>query len=331
MKKIRWGIISTAKIGREKVIPGMQKSTLCEVVAISSRNLESAQQLATQLGIAKAYGSYEAMLEDPEIDAVYNPLPNHLHVPWSIASLKAGKHVLCEKPIALNADEAYQLLEAAKQYPDLKIMEAFMYRFHPQWTKAKEVVDSGVLGQVQKIQAFFSYFNVDPENIRNIPDIGGGGLLDIGCYCISFSRFLFDAEPKRVVGLVEFDPKLRTDHLASAILDYTGGRSSSFTCSTQLMPYQRCLVVGTEGWLEIKIPVNAPIDEETDATLVTKDSSETIVFPKSDQYELLNDVFCRAVLDGTEVPTPMEDAVNNMKAIDAIFKSQQNARWVSVQ
>lgn len=328
MKKVKWGIISTAKIGREKVIPGMQKSTLCEVIAISSRNLEEAKAAGQELGIERVYGSYQAMLDDPDIDAVYNPLPNHLHVPWTIKAMEAGKHVLCEKPIAMDAEEAQQLMEAVVKYPHIKVMEAFMYRFHPQWIKAKELVASQALGEVKKIQAFFSYYNVDPNNIRNIPDIGGGGLLDIGCYCISFSRFLFDAEPSRVVGLVDYDPVLKTDHLASAILDYSQGKSSSFSCSTQLMPYQRCLIVGTEGWLEIKIPVNAPIGEETEAIFTTKEKTETITFPKSDQYELLNDVFCQAILDDTTVPTPLQDAINNMKVIDAVFQSQAKQGWV---
>ncbi len=327
-KKIKWGILSTAKIGREKVIPGMQKSTLCEVLAISSRDHRKAVETAEQLGISKSYGSYAEMLQDPDIDAVYNPLPNHLHVPWTIKAMQAGKHVLCEKPIAMDALQAQQLLDTAQQYPRVKVMEAFMYRFHPQWIKVKELVRSGQLGEVKEIQSFFSYHNVDPNNIRNMPDIGGGGLMDIGCYCISFSRFLFEAEPSKVVGLVDYDPLLKTDRRASAILEYADGRSSSFTCSTQLMPYQRCLVVGTDGYVEIDIPVNAPIGEETQAIFTTKDSRETLRFDRADQYELLNDVFCRAILDDTEVPTPLTDAVNNMKVIDAIFDSHRAKEWI---
>ena len=193
MGKVRWGIISTAKIGTEKVIPAMQLGDFCEVTAIASRNLDTAQTAAERLGIPKAYGSYEALLADPEIDAVYNPLPNHLHVPWSIKAMEAGKHVLVEKPIGLTSTEGQELVDAARNYPELKVMEAFMYRHHPQWQRARQLVVEGGVGELRTIQSFFSYYNVDPHNIRNIAAIGGGVLMDIGCYCISLSRFIFDA------------------------------------------------------------------------------------------------------------------------------------------
>src|SRR5687767_85179 len=326
MKKVRWGILSTAKIGREKVIPAMQQSKLCEVVAIASRQKEQAEKEAALLHIQKAYGSYEELLSDPEIDAVYIPLPNHLHVEWSIKALQAGKHVLCEKPIALSAEDANNLLNASKQCPHLKIMEAFMYRFHPQWQKAKELINEGRIGELKTIHSFFSYYNVDPNNIRNQSDKGGGGLMDIGCYNISLSRFVFDEEPKKVLGIVEFDPQTKTDHIASGILQFAKG-SSVFTCSTQLIPYQRVNIFGTDGRIEIEIPFNAPPDKATKLWLHSKTGTEEIVFDAIDQYTLEADRFAKAILDNTTVPTPLEDAVNNMKIIEAIFESSKEGVW----
>lgn len=262
MQKIKWGILSSAKIAREKVIPAMLQGVHCDITAIASRNITAAKEEAGRLHIPKAYGSYEALLSDTEIDAIYIPLPNHMHVEWAIKCLEANKHVLCEKPIGLTSAQAQQLLEAANKYPHLKVMEAFMYRFHLQWQYAKKLVDEGAIGELKTIQSFFSYYNVDPSNIRNKKDAGGGGMMDIGCYCISLSRFLFGKEPGKVFGIVEMDPQLQTDRIASGILDFTTG-TSSFTCSTQLMPYQRVNILGTEGRIEIEIPFNAPPDKET--------------------------------------------------------------------
>src|SRR6185436_5896125 len=259
MKKVRWGVLSTAGIGLRQVLPAMQQGEYCEITAIASRSLDKAKAAAAQLGIPKAYGSYEALLADPDIDAVYNPMPNHLHVPWSIKALQAGKHVLCEKPIAMTAAEAEELASAARQYPKLKIMEAFMYRLHPQWQRAKQIVDDGGVGELRTIESHFSYFNDDPNNIRNQADIGGGGLMDIGCYNLSLSRFIFGEEPRRILGIVERDPQLMTDRLVSGILDFGRG-TATFTCSTQLAGYQRANIFGTTGRVEIEIPFNAPKD-----------------------------------------------------------------------
>ncbi|MDA0195485.1 MAG: Gfo/Idh/MocA family oxidoreductase [Bacteroidetes bacterium] len=330
MQKIKWGIISTAQIGVNKVIPGTQKSDLCDVVAISSRNQNKAEEAAKKLGIPRAYGSYEDLIADPDIDAIYNPLPNHLHVEWTIKAMHAGKHVLCEKPIGMDVADAQLLLDECKKHSDLKVMEAFMYRFHPQWVKVKELVRSGAIGEVKTVQSFFSYFNNDPNNIRNMADIGGGGLLDIGCYNISFPRFLFDSEPQRVVGLVDYDPQLKTDRIASGIMDFSGGISSTFTCSTQMMPFQRCLVVGTEGSIEIEIPVNAPPDKPTRIWLMKKSGKEEITLDITDQYTSQADAFAKAILNNTPVPTPLLDAVNNMKVIDAVFESGRTEGWVGV-
>ena len=327
MNKVRWGVLSTAKIGVAKVIPAMQAGEHCEIVAISSRDPEKAQAAAEQLGIPNAYGSYEELLAAPEVDAVYNPLPNHLHVPWSIKALEAGKHVLCEKPIAMTAAEAQELVDAAQAHPHLKVMEAFMYRHHPQWQLARQLVADGKIGELRTIQSFFSYYNVDPHNIRNIADIGGGGLMDIGCYCISYSRFIFGSEPQRVLGSVEFDPQLKTDRLASGVLDFGHG-TATFTCSTQLTSYQRVNIFGTKGRVEIEIPVNAPTDRPCKMWHQQGSEIEEIVLNICDQYTIQGDLFSLAVLNDTAVPTPLDDAVANMRVLEAIVRSGESGTWV---
>ncbi len=327
MNKVRWGVLSTAKIGVAKVIPAMQAGEHCEIVAISSRDPEKAQAAAEQLGIPNAYGSYEELLAAPEVDAVYNPLPNHLHVPWSIKALEAGKHVLCEKPIAMTAAEAQELVDAAQAHPHLKVMEAFMYRHHPQWQLARQLVADGKIGELRTIQSFFSYYNVDPHNIRNIADIGGGGLMDIGCYCISYSRFIFGSEPQRVLGSVEFDPQLKTDRLASGVLDFGHG-TATFTCSTQLTSYQRVNIFGTKGRVEIEIPVNAPTDRPCKMWHQQGSEIEEIVLDICDQYTIQGDLFSLAVLNDTAVPTPLDDAVANMRVLEAVVRSGESGTWV---
>lgn len=327
MEKVRWGILSTAKIGLDKVIPAMQKCKSCEIDAIASRDLEKARSAAKQLGIPKAYGSYEELLADEEIDAIYNPLPNHLHVSWSIKCLEAGKHVLCEKPVGMNSLEAAALVKEARRHPRLKIMEAFMYRMHPQWQLARRLVSEGQIGQLRTIQTFFSYYNVNPENIRNIAEIGGGGLLDIGCYCISISRFIFGSEPRRVVGVVEYDPQLKTDRLASAMLEFAGG-TATFTCSTQLSAYQRANILGTEGRIEVEIPVNAPPDKPCRVWHQRGTEIQQHTLEICDQYSIQGDLFSQAILENKEVPTPLDDALANMRAIEAVFESAKNGRWV---
>ncbi len=327
--RVRWGILSTAKIGTEKVIPAMQQGELTDVTAIASRDADRARAAADQLGIPRSFGSYEDLLADPDIDAIYNPLPNHLHVPLSIQALEAGKHVLCEKPIGLTSDEGQQLVDAGAAHPNLKLMEAFMYRHHPQWVKAREIVESGGVGSLRTIQTAFAYFNDDGENIRNIADIGGGGLMDIGCYAISLSRFIFDAEPDRVVGIVEYDEAFETDRLASAMLDFGRG-TSTFTCSTQLTPYQRVNIFGTTGRVEIEIPFNAPPDRPCLMWHETSDGIEEIAFPVCDQYTIQGELMSQAILEGTDVPTPIADAVANMKVIEAVVASGRTGGWVDL-
>ena len=329
MKKLNWGILSTAKIGIEKVIPAMQQGKLSEIVAIASRTHESAREAAKNLKIPKAFGSYQDLLDDTSIDAVYIPLPNHMHVPWTIKALAANKHVLCEKPIALTATEAKELLKETEKFPHLKVMEAFMYRHHPQWIQALELINGGGIGMVKTVHSFFSYYNDDPENIRNMVDIGGGGLMDIGCYCISLARLIFDEEPQRVFGKIEYDPGFETDRICSGILDFVQG-TSTFTCSTQLVPYQRVNVFGTKGRIEIEIPFNAPPDKPCKMLFQNNEIIEEIEIKICDQYTIQGDLFSLAVLNNEKVPTPIEDAVANMKVLEAVIQSAEKEEWCTI-
>ncbi|MGL4590761.1 MAG: Gfo/Idh/MocA family protein [Aestuariivirga sp.] len=326
MKPVKWGIISTANIGVANVIPGMLKSKDLEVVAIASRKLKPAREWAGKLGIPKAYGSYEEMLADPEIEAVYNPLPNHLHVPLTLAAARAGKHVLCEKPIAITAKEAQQLRKAPGS---VHIAEAFMVRHATQWLAARDLVKKGRIGDVRAIQVFFSYFNRDPKNVRNKADIGGGGLLDIGCYPITVSRFIFNAEPKRVTATFDRDPKFRTDRTAGGLADFGDGRHLSFSVSTQLAPYQRVHIAGTKGRIEIEIPFNAPPDRPNRYFVQGMDMNvgEWIELPVSDQYQLQAEAFGRIVRGKQKPVWGVGDAIQNMKIIDAFFRSEKSGRW----
>jgi len=317
MKKIRWGVLSTANIGTKKVIPAMQMGKYCEIAAISSRKLEKAQAAAKWLGIEKIYGSYEELLEDPDIDAVYIPLPNHLHVPWSIKALNAGKHVLCEKPIALSAAEAQTLLDAAKKFPQLKIMEAFMYRRHPQWQQVKRRISEGEIGEIRTVQSVFSYHNTNSQDIRNNSEIGGGGLMDIGCYCISLARFIFESEPLQVCGSMKDDPEFKIDCLTSGILDFGHG-TSTFTCSTQLVPHQRVNIFGTKGRIEIEVPFTPSPDSPCKLWQGDGIGIREVTSDIYNQYTIQGNLFSQAVLENKEVPTPLEDAVANMKVIEAL-------------
>ena len=332
MKKVTWGVLSTANIGMLKVIPAMQQGQWCDIAAIASRSAETARAAADKLGIAKAYGSYEALLADPEIEAIYNPLPNDLHVPLTLAAARAGKHVLCEKPVALNAIQAAELREVADK---VHIMEAFMVRFHPQWLRAREIVRSGAMGELRTIQTHFSYFNRQPANIRNRLESGGGALYDIGCYPIVTARFLFEAEPLRVMALMDRDPDFRTDRTVSAVLDFGSGRRLDFTVSTQSVPYQRVQVIGTEQRLEIEIPFNAPPGKSMRIFIDNGQqpggaSALTETLPPCDQYTLQGDAFCQVIRGEIAPPYGVEDSIRNMRVIDALFASCNSGRWEDV-
>src|SRR5579884_2932677 len=307
--KVRWGVLGAAKIATGKVIPAMQKGELSTVAAIASRDLAKAQEAAARLGIGKAYGSYEELLADPSIEAVYNPLPNHLHVPWSIRAAEAGKHVLCEKPIAMSVKEVQSLI-GARNRTGVKMGEAFMVKTHPQWLRVRKLVRSGEIGELRAIVASFSYFNRDPANIRNILEFGGGGVMDIGCYPITMARFLFGGEPARVSALVDRDPEMGTDRLSSALLDFGSGHAL-FTCSTQLVPFQRFQVLGTKARIEVEIPFNIPPDRPSrifidDGSQLGGLSARVEEFPTCDQYTTQGDAFSKAIQDDGEVPVPLD-------------------------
>jgi predicted dehydrogenase len=308
----------------------MQQGEYSRVTAIASRDIAKAQEAARAFGVAKAYGSYEELLADREIDAVYIPLPNHLHVPWSIKAAEARKHVLCEKPIALTVEEARQLL-AARNRAGVKIQEAFMVRTHPQWLGALEMIKAGRIGKVRSMMGFFSYFNRDTQNIRSFPEYGGGGLMDIGCYLINTSRFIFGEEPERVSALIDQDPDMKIDRLTSFILDFPSGQGV-FTCGTQITPHQRIHIFGDVGRIEIEIPFNAPSDHpcrvfvDNGADLLGS-AIETIEFQPSNQYTIQGDLFSKAILDNADAPIPLEDSIRNMAVIEAVFRSAESGQW----
>jgi predicted dehydrogenase len=332
--KVRWGVLSTSSFAQRLIIPAMQKSEWCEIRAIASRDKKTAQDVAHKLGIPQAHGSYEELLGDPEIEAIYNPLPNHLHIAWSIKAAEAGKHVLCEKPLSVNVVEAQELLRVQEKM-GVKIGEAFMVRTNPQWLRARELVRSGRIGELRSVAGYFSYFNRDANNIRNKYLDGGGGMYDIGCYPITTSRFIFGEEPRRVVSLIERDPDMKIDRLASVILDFPSGHAI-FTCSTQVSHYQRMNLVGTKARIEIEIPFNAPndrpcrifIDDGGDLSGKTISTEE---FRVADQYTIQGDLFSRAIRENGEVPVPLADAIKNMAVIEAAFRSAESGRWEKPQ
>lgn len=323
-RKIRWGILSTAKIARTHVIPAIQKSHFGEVTAIASRSSDKVKQVAEELSVPRHFDSYDELLGSPDIDAIYNPLPNDMHIPWTLKAIKAGKHVLCEKPVGLNAREAGHLLDHARKHPEIKVMEAFMYRFHPQWQLVKSLVDDGRIGNLVAVNSTFTYYKDDPDNIRNDPEKGGGGLMDIGCYCISFARWLTGREPQRVSGMMAHHPQYNVDVLTSGLLDFGNGMQSVFQCGTQTYPTQHVEILGTSGRIFLDQPVNVPPDHTCTLLLENNGVKEMIAVDMADHYTLQADYFARAILDGTDVPTSLEDAVANMRVIDALVKSAAN-------
>ena len=319
---VRWGVLGCASIATRKVIPPMQRSARCEVVGIASRHHDRAAQVAADLGIPRAYGSYDELLADPDIEAVYIPLPNHLHAEWTLRAAAAGKHVLCEKPLAMTAEEARSMIAGCAR-AGVVLMEAFMYRLHPLWRRVRALLDEGAVGELMTIQAFFAYRNVDPANIRNIAEFGGGALMDIGCYPINVARWLFDGEPDEVVARIRRDPRFGTDVLTSAVLDF-GGRQATFTCSTQIEDDQRVHLVGTAGRLLVEIPFNIPPDRPTRILRAAGGDPpvapdiEVIEVAPADPYGVQAELFSAALRDGSPVPIPVEDAIGNMAVIERI-------------
>ncbi|NQV99905.1 MAG: Gfo/Idh/MocA family oxidoreductase [Rhodospirillales bacterium] len=333
-KPVNWGIISTAKIGRVHVVPAMMKSPDVFVSAIASRDLSAAQAYADELGIPKAYGSYAELLADPDVEAVYNPLPNHLHVPVTIQAMEAGKHVLCEKPIALDAAEAEQLIDVSRRTGKI-VEEAFMVRQSPQWLRVVELVKTGAIGELRAIQGMFSYFNDDPDNIRNMADIGGGGIYDIGCYLITTSRMVTEQEPDRLAAVIDRDPVMKTDRLTSAIMTFPNGVQATWMCSTQMALRQRMNFVGTKGRIEVEIPFNAPNDRP--CRIFIDDGQDnfgtgikTEEFPVNDQYTVQGELLSRAIRDGGPVTVSLENSIANMRVIDAVFRAGKTGQWVDV-
>ena len=330
VQPVRWGILGAANIAVKLVIPALQRGANSEVVAIASRDASKARAVAADLGIARAYGSYQELLDDPDVDAIYNPLPNHLHVPWSIRAAEAGKHVLCEKPLSLTTAEARDLI-AARDRTGVQIGEAFMVRTHPRWLAVRDLVRSGRIGELKLIVGHFSYDRRDPNDVRSRVEWGGGVLMDIGCYPTTLARWLFGAEPVEVVGMVERDPELGVDRLASALLRFPTGQAS-FTVAGQLVPWQRMQIFGTTGRIEVEIPFNTPADYR--ARIFIDDGSdlhgrnvETVEFEAVDQYELQGERFAEAVRGLGTVPVPLEDAFGNMAVIEALFRSTESKRW----
>jgi predicted dehydrogenase len=331
-EKVRWGVLGVAGIAVKKVIPAMQRGTWSDVVAIASRDLEKARLASAALGIARAYGSYDELLADPGVDAVYNPLPNHLHVPWTIRAAEAGKHVLCEKPIAMNRQEA-ELLLGVRDRTGVVIQEAFMVRTHPQWCAVKDWLRQGRIGRLREVVGFFSYSNSDPANVRNVLEYGGGGLMDIGCYLVTTARMLFEKEPARVLAAIDRDPATGVDRLASLTLDFESGHAIG-TCGTQHTPYQRVQIFGTHGRIDVDSPFHAPADRS--CVVVVDDGrdyfdggSERTAFAPCDQYTIQGDLFSRAVREGLAPAVSLEDSVANMSVIDALFRSGQSRAWQS--
>ena len=324
-RRLRWGILSTATIARTKVIPGIARAEHCEVVAIASRDIALAERVAAELSIPAAHGSYDALLADPGVDAVYIPLPNHLHATWAIAAAEAGKHILCEKPLATTARDAERMIEAAER-AGVQLMEAFMYRLHPSWVAVREVVASGQIGRLKAVQSWFSFFNDDPSNIRNILAAGGGALYDIGCYSVNLSRMLFGEEPTRVEGIVLRDPVGGSDVIASGILAFGDGLAA-FTCSIRAEDDQWVEVYGTTGRISVEIPFNIPPDRPTRVFITAggdppvAPNTETLTFDPADPYTVEAEAFATAVLDGRPVPVPPADAVANLRIIEQLLSS----------
>ena len=334
MARLKWGVLGTSNFARNKMIPALQQSQHVEVFAIASRSLPRAEAVAAQFGIAKAYGTYRELLADKDIDVVYNPLPNHLHVPWSIRALESRKHVLCEKPIGLSAAEAQQLLEASQRHQGLKVMEAFMYRMHPQWERTKQIIDDGGVGELRTLHSFFSYFNADGGNIRNQPDAGGGGLMDIGCYLIVTSRMLFGEDPLRAAAAIVRDPASGVDTLTSMTLEFPSGHAIG-TCGIRTARHQRVQMLGSAGRLEVETPFSAPPDRPLrllldDGTNPYGAGREVIEIPPCNPYRVQGDAFARAVRSGAPAPYPLEMSVVNMRIIEAVVRSGAKGGWEQI-
>ena len=325
MENVKWGVLGVSTHFIKRIMLPMQKSNKVNLYGIASRNREKARATAKRFGIRKAYSGYEELLSDPEIEAVYLPLPNNLHVVWIKKAADHGKHILCEKPLALNAPEAEEAINYAKSKKVL-IMEAFMYRFHPQWKRAIELVRIGEIGKINFVQCTFTYNNPDPANIRNKPEMGGGSIYDIGCYAVSTARFIMEREPSRVVSIVERDKEFKTDSRVGGMLDF-GDAHALFSVGTRTYPYQVVEIFGTSGYIRIKIPFNTFSDVPAEVEVSTKIGFRELLTEPVDHYQLEFEAFSAAVREGRDVPVSPADAVNNLKVMDALFRSGERGTW----
>lgn len=330
---LNWGILSTANFALTRIIPDMKHCKFANITAIASRNVEKAKSAAEAMDIPKFYGSYEELLADPDIDVIYNPLPNHMHVPWTIKAAEAGKHVLCEKPLAITADEAQSLIEV-RDRTGVYIQEAFMVGTNPQWIEARNRIRNGRIGKTRSILGHFTYMNKDSSNYRNTPGVGGGGLYDIGCYLIFASRFFFDEEPTRAIGVFEWDASFGVDVLVSFMLDFPSGQAIH-TCGTQSAHRQKLHIEGSDARIEIMVPFNPPNNASSgfiidDGSNFFLDNAEKVMFEPFNQYVIQGDSFSEAILNRTPQPISLESTVNNMKVIDAIFRSEKSQKWEKV-
>ncbi len=328
MQPLQLGILGVSNFFRKRIAIPIPTSPVIDMVALASRSEEKARQAAQEYGVARAYGSYDALLNDPQVDAVYISLPNHLHAEWIKRAADAGKHVLCEKPLALDAAEAQDCLDYAAER-GVTVMEAFMYRLHPQWLHVRNIIRQQEIGSIHLVESFFGYNNTDPSNIRNQPDTGGGALLDVGCYAVSASRFLTGSEPQRVISLAQVDANFGTDVLFTGMLDF-GMARATFTVATQTFPYQRVTVHGSSGVISLTIPFNAHADTDAEVIVTTRVGTREIYLPAEDQYILEFEAFAQAVNDQAVPPISPADTVNNMRVLDALKKAHQTGQWESV-
>lgn len=326
-KRWRWGVLSTANIGRTRFIPALQSMPNVEVVAVASRNLQAAEVFAQECGIPRAYGSYQELLEQPDIDILYNPTPNHLHVPLSIQALEHGKHVLCEKPIALTTGELEQLVQAQQQYPLARVMEGFMYRFHPQWRYICALIRDQIIGEITHVHSIFTYFNDDPQNVRNQDDLGGGGLLDIGCYCVDVAKMIFNGNPKSAQSHIDYDSNFGTDRLTTGLLEFERG-TATLVCSTQTFPFQQVCIHGTQGRIEVDIPFNSASDEELRSIrIITQNGVEEKTFDQANAYALMAQEMQQAIEEQKPLPITLEDSMETMAIIDRLFCPNNDDSW----
>ncbi|MFT7588911.1 MAG: putative dehydrogenase [Limisphaerales bacterium] len=328
-KKVRIGILGAARIATKRVIPAMQQAGNLSLYALASRSIDKAKSACAEFEIPNAYDSYDLLLADSAVDAVYIPLPNNLHVEWAIKALNAGKHVLCEKPIAINSKELEALISASTKHPELKLMEAFMYRLHPQWIKTKELIGEGQIGRLRTIHTHFSYFNDDPNNVRNIAGYGGGGLLDIGCYAVSSARYIFGKEPEKVTALLDKDPQFDTDRIASGMMDFGTG-FASFHCSTQMYYHQQVEIIGTTGRIKLQWPFNPDEKKPAEVVLYNQDGEQKIQVELCNQFTLEAEAFANSILQNTEVPITLSESIANLKVIDAIGNASVKGEWETI-